>query len=105
MGHCLASPTNCWKMDKKAQIRIGESIAILFIFLIFIAIGFGFYGKLQKASFSSQRDESVVLQAIGVVQIATFLPELQCSSKNVVVDNCLDTYIIDYWLSPVLNTC
>ncbi len=77
-------------MNKKAQIRIGESIAILFIFLIFIGIGFGFYGKIQKSSFSSQQEENVDLQAIGVVQRASFLPELQCSSKNVVVDNCLD---------------
>ena len=88
---------------KKSQIRIGESVAILFIFLIFVVIGFSFYAKIQKASFSSQLDENINMIAIETAQKASFLPELQCSSKNIIVDNCVDVLKVEAFNGMVNN--
>jgi len=77
-------------MVNKAQMRIGESIIILFIFIIFIAVGFSFYSKVNRSSFQAQFDESATMLAIETAQKVSLLPELQCSSGNIEVKNCFD---------------
>jgi len=88
---------------KKSQIRMGESIAILFIFLIFVVLGFGFYAKVQKSGFKSQQEKNIDLFAIETANKASFLPELQCSRKNIVVDNCFDILKIEAFNGIVAN--
>jgi len=75
---------------KKAQIQMGETIAVLFIFFIMIAFGLIFYARIQTGSFEKQKEENAMLKAIEVTQRATFLPELVCSSDNVPIHNCID---------------
>lgn len=75
---------------KKSQISITETIAILLIFFILVALGFVFYLRISKASVKTQYETGTDLLAIEVTQKASFLPELQCSKKNVVTDNCID---------------
>ena len=74
----------------KAQIRMAETIAILFIFFLMIAFGFIFYAKVQRIQFSETKSKNIDLESIEVTQRVSFLPELQCSSKNVITDNCID---------------
>ena len=88
---------------KKSQIRIGESIAILFIFLILVVVGFSFYAKVQKSGFMFQQEENINLLAIETAQKASFLPELQCSRKNIVVDNCFDILKVEAFSGIVKN--
>jgi len=74
----------------KAQVRMGETIAILFIFIVLVILGFSFYARIQIFSIASETQETGDLRSIEITQLASHLPWLQCSSKNIVVDNCFD---------------
>lgn len=78
-------------MHKKSQIQIGETIAVLFVFFILIAIGLIFYAKVIKDNIELEKDELAQLGSIKIDQIMMSLPELGCS-KDVVkeVQNCID---------------
>ena len=78
------------RTTKKAQIQMGESIAILFIFFILVVFGFVFYMNIMGGSAKIQKEENIQLKAIGTAQKISFLPELQCSEENVRVDDCID---------------
>jgi hypothetical protein len=75
---------------KKAQIKMGETIAIMIIFFFLLVFGFSFYSRFQMVSFQAQHRKNLDLRSIQVIQRASFLPELQCSFKNIQVDNCFD---------------
>ena len=77
-------------LRKKGQIQIFETIAVLIVFFILIAIGFIFYGKVVKNDIEEEADQISQLRSISVAQRAMFLPELQCSEDNVVRENCID---------------
>jgi len=83
------------KMNRKAQIQMGESIAILFIFFILIIFGFVFYMNIMKGSAKVEIEENIQLKAISIAQKASFLPELQCSEENVRIENCIDILKLD----------
>ena len=74
----------------KAQIQIGETIAVLFVFFILIIVGFIFYVKVIKDNLELEKDELSQLRSVGVAQRIMFLPEVQCSEDNIIIDNCVD---------------
>lgn len=80
---------------RKAQIQIGETIAVLFVFFILIIIGFIFYVKVIKGNIEQEREELMQLKTIGIAQRVMFLPELQCSKDNIIIDNCVDVLKLD----------
>lgn len=69
---------------------MGESVAVLFIFFIFLVFGFVFYMNVMGSSAKVEMEENIQLKAIGITQKASFLPELQCSEENVRVEDCID---------------
>lgn len=73
----------------KAQIQMGETIAILIIFMLFVGFGLMFYSKIAQSSFDSKKAENLQLQAVQIAQRAAFLPEIQCSEANT-EENCID---------------
>lgn len=75
---------------RKSQLKMGETIAIMIIFFFLLVFGFSFYSRFQMVSFQAQHRKNLDLRSIQVVQRASFLPELQCSFKNIQVDNCFD---------------
>ena len=78
-------------MIRRAQIQIGETIAVLFVFFILIAIGFIFYARVIKGNIISEKDELSQLKSIEIAQRVMFMPELQCSSYIVTeIQNCID---------------
>jgi hypothetical protein len=77
-------------MNKKAQIKMFETIAILVVFFMIIMFGFMFYTRVQKGSFEAEIEEATTLRAIETSQIITFLPELQCSRNNIAEKDCID---------------
>lgn len=77
-------------MKKRAQIHIGETIAVLFVFFILVAIGFIFYFKIVKSNIEIESEEFSQIKSIGIAQRVMFLPELQCSEGNVIRENCID---------------
>ena len=74
---------------------MGESIAILFIFFIFLVFGFVFYMNVIGSSTKVEIEENIQLKAIGIAQKASFLPELQCSEENIRVEDCIDLLKLD----------
>lgn len=77
-------------MKSKAQIKMFETLAILFIFFMLLTFGIIFYGRVQKTTISQETQEIVILNAIQVSERASFLPDVQCSFDNIPVDDCID---------------
>ena len=82
--------------NKKSQIQIGETVAVLFIFFILIVIGLVFYLRVAKTNLESDIEESQQLNSIGIAQRIMFLPELQCSEDNIIKENCIDELKLNF---------
>ena len=82
-------------MKKKAQVQIGETIAVLFVFFILVIMGFIFYVKVIKGNIELEKEELSQLKSIGIAQRVMFLPEVQCSEDNIIIDNCIDILKLD----------
>ena len=77
--------------DKKGQIRMTETIAVLFIFFVLILFGIIFYYKYQQVSFKEKQEELLATRAMENTLKTLFLPELQCSRGDAEPeDNCVD---------------
>ena len=81
---------------KKSQVQIGETIAVLFVFFILIVIGFIFYVRVIKGNAELQQEENSQLRSVGIAQRIMFLPEVQCSEDNIIIDNCIDILKLEY---------
>ncbi len=79
-------------MERKAQIRMGETIAVLIIFFFLLIFGVIFYTNVKISKQYSTNEEYFQQQSIKISQMVSFLPELQCSSENIIDDNCYDKY-------------
>ncbi len=77
---------------KKGQIRMSETIAVLFIFFVLILFGIIFYYNFQKVSIKEKQEEALAIRAIETTLKTLYLPELICSNGygNEVEDNCFD---------------
>ena len=62
----------------------------MLIFFVLVIIGFAFYLKTLSFTQSEKTVKGQELESIRVSQAISFLPELQCSSKNIIKDNCFD---------------
>jgi len=83
---------NVPQLNRKSQLKIGETIAILIVFFMLLVLGIFFYIGVQQATSQKSFERESDISAIEVVQKASNLPELQCSSGNDVEDNCIDIY-------------
>ena len=73
-----------------------ETIAILFIFFVFILFGLLFYFSFERSSFEGKVAQQSVDNALFTSLGALFLPELRCSKgENIPVKDCIDLYKID----------
>ena len=83
--------------QKKAQIHMTETIAVLFIFFILIVFGLIFYYQYQKVNVKEQAEEQLALRAMDTTLKVLFLPELTCTKgKAEAEDNCLDALKLKY---------
>ena len=87
---CKQQNAEKFSQHKKGQIQIFETISVIFVFFILMAIGFIFYGKVIKGNIANDAEEISQLRSISIAQRAMFMPELQCSEDNVVKENCID---------------
>ena len=74
----------------KAQVKMGETIMVLFIFFILIVFGLIFYAKLSSISAQMQKQEGLALSAVEVEQRTRFMGEIQCTSGGTVIFDCYD---------------
>jgi len=77
--------------EKNGQVRMTETIAILFIFFVLILFGIIFYYKYQQVSFKEKQEELLAARAMDTTLKVLFLPELMCSRGDAEPeDNCFD---------------
>jgi len=85
------------KPNKSAQIRMTETIAVLFIFFVLIAFGLIFYYQYQKVSFKEKQAELFANRAMDTTLKTLFLPELACSKGEAEPEaNCFDLMKLRY---------
>jgi len=81
---------------KSAQIRMTETIAVIFVFFILVVFGFLVYSRFQRSAFQEEQARLAAEQSVSVALRALFLPELRCSrGENVPVRDCIDLYKLD----------
>ena len=64
----------------KGQIRLTETIAILFIFFLLVALGISFYAKYSKVAFQEREEELLQNRAVKATLKASFIPNLAVSA-------------------------
>ena len=79
------------KKFNKGQIRMTETIAILFIFFLLIIFALIFYGRYQKIAFQEKQELDFSNKAIEITTKVLFLPELKCTvGESEPEDYCFD---------------
>lgn len=77
--------------NKRSQVRMSETIAVLFIFFVLLLFGILFYYKYSQISFKEEQEAWVGKKAGDATLKALFLPELACSRGGAVPEsNCFD---------------
>ena len=83
-------------MNKKAQMHLSETIAVLFIFFVLVFFGLVFYYKYQEVAFKAKQEEYLGARAMDTTLKALFMPELICSrGESEPEDNCVDMMKVD----------
>ncbi|MFC1801140.1 hypothetical protein ACFLZB_01655 [Nanoarchaeota archaeon] len=75
--------------SKKGQMRMMETMAILFVFFVLLLFGIIFYYQFQKSSIEDQRAQILSEKSIDISLRASFLPELICPGVPTKKD-CID---------------
>jgi hypothetical protein len=79
------------RKGRKGQIRMTETIAILFIFFVLVLFGIIFYYKFQQVLFQEKQEELLASRAMDTTLKVLFLPELLCTNGDTEPeDNCID---------------
>jgi len=77
---------------QKSQIKLGETVAIMFVFFILLIVGAVFYMNIQRSTVAQDITQAYELRAVELAQTISFLPEAQCTESNVVKASCFDLY-------------
>jgi len=78
-------------MDKKSQMKMFETIAVLVVFFFILAIGLVFYFNIQKKSIGTTQEEFSELRDVQIAQLISNMPELECPT-TLETENCVDEY-------------
>ena len=84
-------------MNKKSQIRIFESIAVLMVFVFIIAIGLKFYVNVQYSYLKDAERKFSELDSVKLSVVISNLPELSCSIQGFSEYACIDLYKAEAW--------
>jgi len=69
-----------------------ETLLILAIFLFILGIVLIVFTKISSLSQRDKLADRIQMKSIEIAQTVAYMPELQCTTKNVGVDNCFDIY-------------
>jgi hypothetical protein len=89
---------------KKAQIKLFESIAILVIFIILVAIGIRFYSSAQINSLREAQTRFSRLDSVKTSIIISNMPEISCSFEGITDTSCTDLYKVKAWVELNADT-
>lgn len=91
------------RKERKAQIKMFESIAVLIIFFFLIVFGLSFYMVVAKSSAKKAHERFLQLKAIQTVQKLATLPELECVLIGVQIENCFDRLKIEKFAEMLMR--
>lgn len=78
-------------LARKGQLHILESMVALLAFSMLLAVAIAFYGAFQRTAYATELGQTAEARAVALSKAAVSLPELQCSSRNIVRnENCID---------------
>ena len=78
------------KQQKKAQVQMGETVAVIFIVMILIALGFVFYASISKGTHAKNVKEIFEKKARSTAEAVLSMPELDCSINGEKQPTCID---------------
>ncbi|MGM5483639.1 MAG: hypothetical protein ACQER9_01835 [Nanobdellota archaeon] len=84
-------------MNRKSQIKLFESIAVLVIFVFLLAIGMKFYTNVQLGSLEEAERKFKRLDSLKSSVVLSNLPEISCSKEGITDSNCFNLYKIKSW--------
>lgn len=83
--------------EKKGQIKMLESVAVLIVFFFLVALGLKFYGNIQVQKLEQSLEQFNRLDSIKITNIVMSMPELTCTSYNVRDGSCVDRFKALAW--------
>lgn len=89
-------------MRRRAQVQMGESVAIILIVIILIILALVFYAKIKESDIQVKKEEIGELDLVKLSQIVYALPEIQCSAAEVTDYGCVDLLKFEY-LSEIIT--
>ena len=75
-----------------------ETISVLLVFLVLLVFVLIFYIGMSQSTQQKRDDELSNLKAVEISQFASYMPELQCSSKNIIEENCFDKVKVEVFV-------
>ena len=85
-------------MFTKGQLRISESMIVLFVFFILFLFAFGFYIKELKSGINDKLNEERDFSNLLLINSLINSPEFGCSKDTVIESGCLDMKKIDSFI-------
>ncbi len=78
------------RISKKAQLQLIETVAVLVIFFILVAIGLTFYSSVVKTGYNREATAQLETTAVEIAKRAGESMEFSCSEDNVPREVCVD---------------
>ena len=85
------------KLNKRAQIKMFESIGVLLIFFFIVGFGIQFYGNLQLQDLEEAQRQFNEISSIELASKVLNFPQLSCTQNNVRKPTCVDLHKIQVW--------
>ena len=76
--------------QKRGQIQLFETIAVLLVFFIIVGLSISFYFFISKQGSKKEHQRALELSAITTAQKVSTLPELDCIQVGVHLEKCFD---------------
>ena len=90
------------KKQRKAQVKMFETIAVLVVFFFLLVFGVSFYFVIQRSSYNTQVERNAQLLSVQLSQKISNVPELDCALAGIQIDNCIDRIKLERFFE-VLN--
>jgi len=76
--------------NKTAQMKMGETIAVLIVFFMLLFFGLIFFSNMERKEIIDKVNEMEEQESIDLAQTIQFLPELKCTTEDITKTLCID---------------
>ena len=90
-------------MFTKGQLRISESMVVIFVFFILLLFGLGFYVKELKSGINNSLREEKDFSNLLLISSLINSPEFSCSKDTVVESGCFDMKKVDSFVNLIVK--